>query len=220
MPDGEWRPVVQARPCDFAINRSFHAERDWQETRMAHKRVTSPQKRQVPQSLDRPTGLSPAAVAAISETLLRLLAGIFVLYVKTKNFHWHMSGPHFRDGHLLLDEQATELFAMTGAIAERARKIGGTTLRSISDIARHQRLLDNNDPTVAPYGMIEELAADSLCLTKLMRAAHDICLEFQDAATASLIEVWIDQTERRAWFLHETLRGRTEKMRHREQISS
>jgi len=119
-----------------------------------------------------------------------------------------MSGPHFRDYHLLLDEQATELFAMTDSIAERARKIGGTTLRSIRDIAQLQRLLDNSEESVAPHSMLEELAADSLCLTKLMRAAHDICQEFQDVATASLIEVWIDQAERGTWFLHETLHGR------------
>lgn len=107
---------------------------------------------------------------------------------------------------MLLDEQATEIFAMTDTIAERARKLGGTTLRSISDIAQHQRLLDNNDPSVAPRRMIEELAADSRCLTKLMRAAHAICEEFQDVATASLVEVWIDEAERRTWFLHATLR--------------
>ena len=147
-------------------------------------------------------------MAAISETLRHLLADVFALYVKTKSFHWHMSGPHFRDYHLLLDEQATELFAMTDSIAERARKIGGTTLRSIRDIAQLQRLLDNSEESVAPHSMLEELAADSLCLTKLMRAAHDICQEFQDVATASLIEVWIDQAERRTWFLHETLHGR------------
>jgi starvation-inducible DNA-binding protein len=169
------------------------------------------QKRDASVSFNRSTHLSSAAVAAISETLRQLLADVFVLYVKTKNFHWHMSGPHFRDYHLLLDEQATELFAMTDAIAERGRKIGGMTLLSISDIARHQRLLDNNDQSVPPHGMIEELAADGLCLTKLMRAAHGICQEFQDVATTSLIEVWIDQAERRTWFLHATLHGRTEK---------
>ena len=159
-------------------------------------------------SLDIPTDLSPAAVAAISETLRQLLADFFALYVKTKNFHWHMSGPHFRDYHLLLDEQATEIFAMTDPIAERARKIGGTTLRSIGDIAQHQRLLDNNEQSATPKDMLEELLADSRCLTKLMRAAHDVCDEFKDVATASLFEVWIDEAERRTWFLYETMHGR------------
>ena len=158
-------------------------------------------------SFDIPTDLSPAAVAAISETLRQLLADVFALYVKTKNFHWHMSGPHFHDYHLLLDEQAAELFAMTDPIAERARKIGGTTLRSIGDIAQHQRLLDNNEQTSSAKSMFEELFADSRCLTKLMRAAHDICHEFSDVATVSLLEVWIDEAERRTWFLHETLHG-------------
>jgi starvation-inducible DNA-binding protein len=158
--------------------------------------------------MDTPTDLSPAAVAAISETLRQLLADVFALYVKTKNFHWHINGPHFRDYHLLLDEQAAEIFAMTDPIAERARKIGGTTLRSISDIVQHQRLLDNNEQSATPKAMLEELAADSRCLTKLMRAAHEVCDEFKDVATASLLEVWIDEAERRTWFLYETVRGR------------
>lgn len=175
---------------------------------MTSKQTTKSQTREAPASLDRPTDLSPVAVAAISQTLRQLLADVFALYVKTKSFHWHMSGPHFRDYYLLLDEQATDIFSMTDTIAERARKIGGTTLRSIGDIAQHQRLLDNNDQSVTPHSMIEELVADSRCLTKLMRAAHDVCREFQDVATASLIEVWIDQAERRTWFLHETLHGR------------
>jgi len=156
---------------------------------------------------DIPTDLSPAAVAAISETLRKLLADVFALYVKTKNFHWHMSGPHFRDYHLLLDEEAAEIFAMTDPIAERARKIGGTTLRSIDDIAKHQRLLDNDEQSATAKCMLEELFADSRCLTKLMRATHDVCDEFNDVATASLLKVWIDEAERRTWFLHETLRG-------------
>jgi len=158
--------------------------------------------------MDTPTDLSPAAVAAISETLRQLLADVFALYVKTKNFHWHINGPHFRDYHLLLDEQAAEIFAMTDPIAERARKIGGTTLRSISDIVQHQRLLDNNEQSATPKAMLEELAADSRCLTKLMRAAHEVCDEFKDVATASLLEVWIDEAERRTWFLYETVHGR------------
>jgi len=175
---------------------------------MGSKQIDRPLRGVQMASLDTPTDLSPAAVAAISETLRQLLADVFALYVKTKSFHWHMSGPHFRDYHLLLDEQAAELFAMTDVVAERARKIGGTTLRSINDIAQHQRLLDNNDDSAAPQAMLEELAADSRCLTKLMRAAHQVCEEFEDVATTSLIEVWIDEAERRTWFLYETVHGR------------
>jgi len=162
----------------------------------------------IPAVLNTPKDLSPAAVAAISETLRRLLADVFALYLKTKNFHWHMSGSHFRDYHLLLDEQAAEILAMTDPIAERTRKIGGTTLRSIGDIAQHQRLLDNDEQSATPKGMLEELAADSRCLTKLMRATHDVCDEFKDVATASLLEVWIDEAERRTWHLYETVHGR------------
>ena len=186
---------------------------------MAPKQRKKLEKRNASMRFDRSTHLSSAAVAAISETLRHLLADVLVLYMKTKNFHWHMSGPHFRDHHLLLDEQATELLAMTDIIAERVRKIGGTTLRSVGDIARHQRLLDNNDQSVPPHGMIAELAADSFCLTKLMRAAHDICQEFQDVATASLIEVWIDQAEGRTWFLQATLYGPDERAQPRGQIT-
>jgi len=140
-------------------------------------------------SLNIPTDLSPAAVATISEMLRQLLADVFALYVKTKSFHWHMSGPHFRDHHLLLDEQAAALFAMTDPIAERARKIGGAALHSIGDISRHQRLLDNDEQSTTARSMLEELCADSRCLTKLMRAAHDVCDEFKDVATASLLEI-------------------------------
>jgi starvation-inducible DNA-binding protein len=139
--------------------------------------------------------------------LRQLLADVFALYVKTKSFHWHMSGPHFHDYHLLLDEQATEIFAMTDPIAKRSRKIGGTTLRSIGDIAQHQRLLDNDERSATAKSMFEELHADSRCLTKLMRAAHDVCDEFNDVATASLLEIWIDEAECRTWFLHQTLHG-------------
>lgn len=171
------------------------------------RQMRKPLKGRIAVSLDIPTDLSPAAVAAISETLRQLLADVFALYVKSKNFHWHMSGPHFRDYHLLLDEQARQLFAMTDPIAERARKIGGTTLRSIGDIAQHQRLLDNDEQSSTAKSMIEELFADNRCLTKLMRAAHEVCDEFKDVATASLLEVWIDEAERRTWFLHQTLHG-------------
>ena len=150
-----------------------------------------------------PTDLGGDAVEEISSNLRRLLADVFALYVKTKNFHWHMSGRHFRDYHLLLDEQATQIFAMTDEIAERARKIGGTTIRSITDIAKNQRLKDNNKETVAPQEMISELCDDNLQLTRTLRATHEICDRHNDVATASLIENWIDESERRTWFLAE-----------------
>jgi starvation-inducible DNA-binding protein len=150
-----------------------------------------------------PTDLSGDAVEQISSNLRRLLADVFALYVKTKNFHWHISGRHFRDYHLLLDEQATQIFAMTDTIAERARKIGGTTIRSISDIARNQRLKDNNKEGVSPQEMIAELCDDNQQLTRSLRAVHEICDRHNDVATTSLIEVWIDESERRTWFLAE-----------------
>jgi starvation-inducible DNA-binding protein len=152
------------------------------------------------------TDLSGDAVEEISSNLRRLLADVFALYVKTKNFHWHMSGRHFRDYHLLLDEQSTQIFAMTDDIAERARKIGGTTLRSISDIAKNQRLKDNNKEGVSPQEMIGELCEDNQHLTRSLRATHEICDRHNDVATASLIEVWIDESERRTWFLAEITR--------------
>jgi starvation-inducible DNA-binding protein len=132
-----------------------------------------------------------------------LLADVFALYVKTKNFHWHISGRHFRDYHQLLDEQASQIFAITDPIAERARKIGGTTIHSISDIAKHQRLKDNNKENVSPMEMIAELCDDNQQLTRSLRAAHDVCDRHNDVATASLIEVWIDESEKRTWFLAE-----------------
>ena len=150
-----------------------------------------------------PTDLSGDAVEEISSNLRRLLADVFTLYVKTKNFHWHISGRHFRDYHLLLDEQATQIFAITDTIAERARKIGGTTIRSISDIAKNQRLKDNNKESVSPMDMISELCDDNQQLTRSLRAAHEVCDRHNDVATASLIEVWIDESERRTWFLAE-----------------
>jgi starvation-inducible DNA-binding protein len=150
-----------------------------------------------------PTDLSGDAVEEISSNLRRLLADVFALYVKTKNFHWHISGRHFRDYHLLLDEQATQIFAMTDTIAERARKIGGTTIRSISDIAKNQRLKDNNKESVAPQEMIREPCEDNQQVTRTLRATHEVCDRHNDVATTSLIEVWIDETERRTWFLAE-----------------
>jgi starvation-inducible DNA-binding protein len=153
-----------------------------------------------------PTDLSGDAVEEISSNLRRLLADVFALYVKTKNFHWHISGRHFRDYHLLIDEQATQIFAITDTIAERARKIGGTTIRSISDIARNQRLKDNNKEDVSPQEMISELCDDNQQLTRSLRAAHEVCDRHNDVATASLIEVWIDESEKRTWFLAEIKR--------------
>src|SRR5579872_5192076 len=155
---------------------------------------------------ERAAGLSRDAVAEISNALRQLLADVFSLYLKTKNFHWHMSGPHFRDYHLLLDEQAEQIFAMTDDIAERARKIGGTTLHSIGDIARHQRLKDNDEERIAPMAMLSELCADNQHLTRVLRSAHRICEKHDDVATTSLIENWLDEVERRTWFLSETMR--------------
>jgi len=154
-----------------------------------------------------PTDLKREGVEEISGALRQLLADTFALYMKTKNFHWHMTGPHFRDYHLLLDEHSDQIFAMTDDIAERARKIGGTTLRSIGDIANHQRLKDNDTENVSPKEMLSELSADNQALTRYLRATHETCEKYNDVATASLIEVWIDQTERRTWFLAEIVQG-------------
>jgi starvation-inducible DNA-binding protein len=154
-------------------------------------------------SLTTPTTLSRTAVHDISGALTVLLADVFALYLKTKNFHWHMSGPHFRDYHLMLDDQGDELFAMTDAIAERARKIGGTTLRSIGQISRLQRVLDSDSEYVAPRDMIAELRDDNAVLTRNMREVHSLCDEAGDVATASLLENWIDESEKRVWFLFE-----------------
>src|SRR6266567_8867878 len=156
--------------------------------------------------LNTPTDLKTAATKDIAGALNAILADVFVLYLKTKNFHWHMSGPHFRDYHLLLDEQADQLFAMTDPIAERVRKLGGITLRSIGQIARTQRVLDNDAEYVEPLDMLAELADDNKTLAARLREAHNVCEEHRDVATTSLIEVWIDETERRAWFLFETTR--------------
>src|SRR5271154_3954672 len=154
-----------------------------------------------------PTDLSNAGVVEISASLRALLADVFALYLKTKNFHWHMTGPHFRDYHLLLDEQSDQIFEMTDPIAERGRKIGGTTLRSIGNIARLQRIADNDADYVDPQDMLAELREDNLRLTTEMRQVHNTCDEYGDVATASLLENWIDETERRTWFLFEATRG-------------
>jgi starvation-inducible DNA-binding protein len=145
--------------------------------------------------------LGQNATREISSALRPLLADVFALYVKTKNFHWHMTGRHFRDYHLLLDEHGDQIFAMTDEIAERARKLGGTTLRSIGDISRHQTLKDNNAEFVTPREMLMELHADNVHLTRSLRSTHEVCDRHNDVATASLIENWIDETERRSWFL-------------------
>jgi len=156
--------------------------------------------------VETPADLSHDAVREISNNLRELLADVFGLYLKTKNFHWHMSGTHFRDYHLLLDEHAGQVFAMTDDIAERARKIGGTTLRSISDISRYQRLKDNNEEFVSPRDMLLELCRDNQQLARSLRSTHEVCERHRDVATASLIETWIDETERRTWFLSEIVR--------------
>ena len=153
------------------------------------------------------TNLSEEATRDISAALNALLADVFALYLKTKNFHWHMSGPHFRDYHLLLDEQGDQIFAMTDPMAERARKIGGTTLRSIGNIARLQRIPDNDAEYVDPQDMLAELADNNLKLAAEIRATHDVCDEYGDIATASLLENWLDETERRTWFLFESTRN-------------
>jgi len=154
-----------------------------------------------------PSDLGSDAVRNITGALNALLADVFALYVKTKNFHWHMSGPHFRDYHLLLDEHGDQVFAMTDAIAERVRKIGGGTIRSIGHIGRLQRLSDNDAEYVDPFDMLAELRQDNRMLLASMRETHDLCDAENDVATASLLEVWIDETERRIWFLFEV--GRT-----------
>jgi starvation-inducible DNA-binding protein len=164
------------------------------------------QRREAP--LATPTDLTRSATKDIAGAMNAILADVFALYLKTKNFHWHMSGPHFRDYHLLLDEHGDQLFAMTDPIAERIRKIGGLTIKSIGHIARLQRVLDNDADYVTPPDMIAELAEDNKTLAARLREAHNVCEEHRDVATTSLIEVWIDETERRTWFLSEIKRGR------------
>jgi len=153
-----------------------------------------------------PSSFSESAVRDLSGALTTLLADVFAVYLKTKNFHWHMSGPHFRDYHLLLDDQGEQIFAMTDPIAERVRKIGGTTLRSIGQIARTQRIFDNDAPYMTPLDMIAELRDDNASLVRSMREVHGLCDDVADVATASLLENWIDETERRVWFLYESSR--------------
>jgi starvation-inducible DNA-binding protein len=170
------------------------------------KRLELEQRRDAP--LATRTDLSRAAVKDVTGTMNAILADVFALYLKTKNFHWHMSGPHFRDYHLLLDEHADQLFAMTDPVAERVRKLGGRTLTSIGGISRAQRVSDNDAEYVEPLDMLAELAEDNKTLAARLREAHNVCDEHRDIATASLIEVWTDETERRAWFLFEATRQR------------
>ena len=165
------------------------------------KRRTLKQRPRAP--LATPTDLSAAATRDITGALNALLADVFALYIKTKNFHWHVSGPHFRDYHLLLDEQAAQLFATTDPMAERVRKIGGTTLRSAGHVGRLQRIPDNDEDYVEPAAMLAELREDNTGLAARLREAHGLCDKHRDIATASLIEVWVDEAERRAWFLFE-----------------
>ncbi|MBV9891407.1 MAG: DNA starvation/stationary phase protection protein [Rhizobacter sp.] len=162
---------------------------------------SAPPRRAAP--LHTPTDLSREATRDTTGALNDILADVFALYLKTKNFHWHVSGPHFHDYHLMLDEQADQLYAMTDPIAERIRKLGGTTLRSIGHIARLQRIADNDAEYVEPSDMLAELREDNVALVARLRSAHEACDEHRDIATASLIEVWIDETERRTWFLFE-----------------
>jgi starvation-inducible DNA-binding protein len=159
--------------------------------------------------LETPTDLGANAVKDITGAVNRLVADAFALYLKTKNFHWHMSGPHFRDYHLLLDEHAEQIFATTDPLAERVRKIGGNTLRSIGDIADRQTIEDNDAEYVTPEDMLAELREDNQAMAKAMREVHGLCDEHEDVATASLLENYIDETERRAWFLYEASRRPT-----------
>ena len=156
--------------------------------------------------LTTPTTLWEKAVQDISRTLILLLSDVFALYLKTKNFHWHMSGSHFRDYHLMLDDQGEQIFSMTDVIAERARKLGGTTVRSIGQISRSQRIADNDAEYVTPLDMLAELRDDNASLTQNMREVHSLCDEAGDVATASLLENWIDESEKRTWFLLECCR--------------
>jgi len=157
-------------------------------------------------SLKTPSGLHPDATRDLTGALNLLLADLFALYFKTKNFHWHLSGPHFRDYHLLLDEQADQIFAITDTVAERVRKIGGGTLRSIGHVGRLQRVLDNDADYVTPLDMLAELRDDNAQLAARMRETHGLCEEHGDVATASLLEIWIDEAEKRVWFLFEATR--------------
>jgi starvation-inducible DNA-binding protein len=169
-------------------------------------KVTQLKRGRIASELDTPTDLKDEAVKAVSKALNAILADSFALYLKTKNFHWHVSGPHFRDYHLMLDEQAADIFATTDELAERVRKLGGTTLRSIGHIAKLQSIKDNDEEFVGPNDMLRELMADNKSVAAAMRKAHEVCDEHEDAASASLLENFIDATEKRTWFLFEASR--------------
>ena len=158
--------------------------------------------------LETPTDINASNAARVADVLNAILADTFALYLKTKNFHWHMSGPHFRDYHLMLDDQATQILGVTDEIAERVRKIGNTTLRSIGDIARRQRIRDNDKDFVSAADMIAELRDDNVALVEALREAKEVVDEAKDNATSGILDDWTDQAERRAWFLFETSRGR------------
>jgi starvation-inducible DNA-binding protein len=205
----EWRAQqnTEIRNRKNVINRASRTSTGRNETmNKRNSKKTSELLRRRDAPLETRTDLTASATKDITAAMNAILADVFALYVKTKNFHWHMSGPHFRDYHLLLDEHADQLFAMTDPIAERVRKIGGLTLRSIGQISHTQRVLDNDADYVEPLDMLAELADDNRTLTARLREAHNVCDEHRDVATASLIEVWIDETERRAWFLFEATR--------------
>jgi starvation-inducible DNA-binding protein len=205
-------PVVRRTQQNTEIRKSAPARANRTSTRTnepmnkPNSRKTTELLRRRDAPLETRTNLTASATKDITATMNAILADVFALYVKTKNFHWHMSGPHFRDYHLLLDEHADQLFAMTDPIAERVRKIGGITLHSIGEIARAQRVADNDAEYVEPLDMLAELAEDNRTMAGRLREAHNVCDEHRDVATASLIEVWIDETERRAWFLFEATR--------------
>jgi starvation-inducible DNA-binding protein len=169
--------------------------------------MTTQTKTRIPKALATPSDLGPDAASAIAEAINPLVADAFALYLKTKNFHWHMSGSHYREYHLLLDEQADQIFAMTDVLAERVRKVGGTTIRSIGHVARLQQVKDDDRDFVSPLDMLKELVDDNKAFAARQRAAHEVCDEHNDIATASLLENFIDETERRTWFLYETVVG-------------
>jgi starvation-inducible DNA-binding protein len=202
----QWLHILVSAQCGESINRLVHQHgRTIMEGDTVMNVEDAKLRRMAP--LRTPTDLPPNSTQDISGALTILLADMFALYVKTKNFHWHISGPHFRDYHLLLDEQGEQIFATTDAIAERARKIGGTTLRSIGQIGRLQRVLDNDAELVTPLDMLAELRDDNKQLAASLRETHALCDEHGDVASASLIESWIDEAERRTWFLFEASRA-------------
>jgi starvation-inducible DNA-binding protein len=191
--------------ADVAACGRFHVRSPGMKTLSAKKAQELRKKRGAP--IATPTDLGAQATKDLSGSLNAILADVFAMYLKTKNFHWHMSGPHFRDYHLMLDDQGDQLYAMTDPIAERVRKVGGITLRSIGHISKLQRVSDNDAEFVTPLDMLAELQQDNKQLAASLRAAHAVCDKHNDMATASLIEVWVDETERRSWFLFEASRN-------------